>query len=513
MPTISVDIAFDKEYRPDPDSWLDWVLFVILCASSVFLLGSCMLLFYLRRFYDPLRYKNIPKLTYMAVFGCIHMWSTFINNQHLEILEPTQVLHCAFWGYWMQYAVGLCGWFFVLLKRILLYGKAYRPAYRDMPLRQKRALDWSLCLAVILPIWGICIGLTSTGGSSYDPELETCYSGILWKVLVAVWVMLCCVMFFTCNRLIIQSIGKAYLNEYKPFNSIILMGIFTIIVKAPIHFFGMTGHVSGRLIDSSAVIFLHLFCFFKLIGYVMVKALKNDTVYAHDFRSEIVSRYPELTSVKSLFEYPDVEESILGYCATRRSFGVLVGKFQVTVSPANVVFAYKEIVRWKNDGCKDKPLAAGIITEYLNQYGKSYCGLSQSIWQFAKSEFDRLPPYMFDSAKVSLIDLMDSRWGRDYLQNALNDRMTGETPAARTINTHVFAAATGMDRNELGIVDEDISFDKGTKYTSMVDMSKHKYKKENDVEIDPENDLFDRDTLGYRPSLLERSWQRFKRMF
>jgi hypothetical protein len=98
MPSITIDYSLENEYPVDPQGFTDYVVFGLLCASTLVLCVTCYALAVLRSRYEPLKFKNLDKLYWMVLFGMIHSWSVFVNNEHLEIFVPVSVTSCVLWG-------------------------------------------------------------------------------------------------------------------------------------------------------------------------------------------------------------------------------------------------------------------------------------------------------------------------------------------------------------------------------------------------------------------------------
>ena len=428
MPVIGIDVSFVDDYPPDPTSAMDYLIFTVLIGYTVILISACFFLLRLKKTYEPLMFKNVPKIVWMIIFGIIHSWAVFISNEHLNAFNDLRFVDCAFWNFWLQYLIGLGGWFVILVRRILVYGRIFYKEFYTMNNTQKGLFEWTLTGVFIVPIFFICIGVSVFSGSYYDVDDETCFTHLPWKILTLLWILICCVTLLLMNRIIISSMNRnSYFSEYRPINAILVVGSLVIMIKVPIHFFGLVGHIWGRTIDTSAIIFLHIFSFCCLISYTTWKAITRDQVYAENHKSSYRHLYPELESIKPLISDPVVLDDFLKFCSVQGNLRRIVHqKLSRNILAINMCNAYKKMVEWKT---MESPIvnAFTICDQYIHIDGQFYCGLDERFANAIKRSAHLSPDNLFEPALFELLCLLDDNWGKDYIKKKCSEGiMSGE---------------------------------------------------------------------------------------
>jgi hypothetical protein len=362
----------------------------------------------------------------------------------------------------MQYGIGLNGWSIVLIRRMLLYGRLFEPRFRNMTPLKRAALEWSVSFSLSIFVLGVCLGATFSSGVHYVPEMRTCHSNVEWKALILGWVVMVCVTFGILNALVIKKVyQEGVMSEYQPIRSIIFFGLVVIIVKSPVHFLGMTGHAYGRFIDTTSVIVLHLYAFFRITWYSLYMAITRDKNYSDRMRENIVESFPEISSVQELAGSKVIMDAFLEHCRTQPKYSILIGKRQITIEPGNVVEAYRSMLAWKQDYdiFRDKitlvvsqekkeilkTSAKEITDKYLHSGGSAYCGIAPNSCMNVRSSIMRLDEDIFDTPIASLFNEMDRRWGSVFLEKSTTDRVYGATPAAINMNLIAYRKQFGRD--------------------------------------------------------------------
>jgi len=275
---ISITYEFGSNRRSDPTGALDWVIFIWCLFVSIAQTISVIIYYVKRRNYAPLRTKNFQYLYFCYVFGLIMIWSTFVSNSHFdEWNRDFKGKSCVFWTWWMQYLFGFAFWYLFIVQHIIGI------AFKHIDYKKRLLIRFIIFLFTIACPLTICIAITNDGeaASYFDSYLNTCNSILVWKITLIVWIGLCIILIIALTFLLHRNTVSTLSNEYQSLKWIIFVAFVIFIINIPINIFGILQFRWGRCIYTFGIAFLHFYIHFKLIGYRLVKALKNDEEYKH----------------------------------------------------------------------------------------------------------------------------------------------------------------------------------------------------------------------------------------
>lgn len=213
--------------------WPDYVTVVVLCASTVFIVSYGAYCVYRRResimrfsvrsasgarvighvppgaglpsgtlVHAISKYVSVPsKFTLNIFFSVVHMWSTFLVNDHFWAGRgPDWMLgRCCFcWDYGVQYVLGLQPWLTLMLIRLIDYTWICgHPRYAGFQAEGIRMLQIGVVAAGFLPMLLYMLVASVTvendmlwvGDGDPDGDGAQCNTSTQTKIFVLVWVV------------------------------------------------------------------------------------------------------------------------------------------------------------------------------------------------------------------------------------------------------------------------------------------------------------------------------------
>lgn len=304
------------EFKRDPPGEpLDVILLVLICCYTIFSGILIGLMVRKSRVYIPLKTKNIPLLIAMNIFGVIHTWSAFISNEHISNFISLKQWNCVFWGFFVQYCVGLNGWFVALISRIYTYIYAYKYPDASWDTLQKHKVR--LAIGITLPIFLMCVMIWAFGGSKPEQSGIGCTTSILWELPIALWIFICWIAMVYTFIYTSKLIHNPYLREVKEMRQISFAAIVAIAIGAPIVITHAIDTYAGRTIVTFMILLLHLFDSVRLVYSPLFKALKNDQEYARIFKTTLEKREKlvQVTNSDQLRSNELMWNDFLNYCS------------------------------------------------------------------------------------------------------------------------------------------------------------------------------------------------------
>ena len=223
--------------------------------------------------------QNVRLLFLSSIFASVHIVSTLVANDHIELFRPVRHAICPLWNVWLQLVLGVAPWFVILAWRWILLGRAYG-------LLKRRAIAWGSCLGIVLPIFFLAVAITASGGGRYNSTVGTCITLVGWKIGILFWVIVATTILlaiaFTVSRGIsIESARRGYssdpINEHGPIRDIVIVGVAILVAYACINFLGLFSFSIWRSLATSLVPSLHLFSKLRIIGVDLALSIFRDS--------------------------------------------------------------------------------------------------------------------------------------------------------------------------------------------------------------------------------------------
>lgn len=445
MTIIEIEFTFSADYQPDPTNFWDWLLFSILILVTLFLVGSTIVLFRLRKHNVAVRSKHVQTAAILVGAGLVNCWGTFVTNEHLDIFDTMRFVECTLWAFWIQYLLGLDVWFVALTNRILVYGFVFHHRLNIMTPLNRRLFRWILLSILFLPMLLICIVDTAVRGSSYNTTYDTCFTELSFKIAVLLWIIGCCLTLYILNRTISKdSVTYGHFSEYAPYNSIVKVGFCIIVIKTPLNFFGLIGHDYGRLIDTSAIIFFHLYVFLRLMGKTLWMGVTGNEEYLR----EVISPFAAVTinkgaTIQSYMGNAAIVDEFLNFCRSLdESYNVVTDdqKKVRIVWPINAVDAYRKMVAWNrmSDGSRDRDTACTIITDYCDPDSNKYCGVTMNTSKTVARDLIYGRSNLFVAAVQQIIGTLDKKYAQRFF-NQHGDRLGVDATEMKELRQRLIA--------------------------------------------------------------------------
>ncbi len=268
-----VDIDTDIPVEPT----LIWD-YIVLGGALFFTIYGIIIIIILtknRNAYLPLKTKNVPNLVIIIVAGIMHVWGTFLANDHIEAFRYIKHIDCTLWSYVLQYALGLNIWFSAILYRCTSYGLLFGSMKPGNCFANRDKIRILLMVALSLPICTICLLVFILNGSVYSEEMGTCMSKKIWKGAVLLWIVMGLIVLALFTLFVRNRVTDKFYDESKIMKGIAKWSILIITFNAAISFSEFINFSLGRSFFTLNIIFLHFYADSRMMLDLTIKTIRK----------------------------------------------------------------------------------------------------------------------------------------------------------------------------------------------------------------------------------------------
>ncbi len=296
---------------------LDWLSLVIVILSSCILLtyGWCLFIY---RKYAALKAKDIPNLVLMIIASVIHIWSTFIVNEHGEPFKTIHNDNCILWTFVFQFSFGLGLWISCVFYRVAKFGNLFQ--YEASKKRLVKFIGDILACLGLIPILFITMCVWFADGCYFNDKEDTCNTGLVWKIVVATWLGIVYWVFIVTVIVMIRRINNTFFNESKQLTGIIILALVVMCLNTAIVFSDNLDTVIGRNIFTISVCLLDLISTFLLSGKTIIAAMGQDIEYLAKYKSSLIpSVLPsQFTNMEEVFKNDEFYFDFIRFCRDQK---------------------------------------------------------------------------------------------------------------------------------------------------------------------------------------------------
>jgi hypothetical protein len=336
---VKIELESVEDTPIESTTWYDYITLTACLFVSVYIGVLTFIVITYRKVYVPLKAKNISNLTVINLAAILHIWATFVANDHIESLRAAKRWDCALWSYVLQYAIALNIWFIAILYRAASYTVLFtskKPKHRKC-FANRRYIKGILVVTLTLPMLLLCIYIYSNKGSvSYSSEIGTCVSTLALKVVLLMWVVFGLLVLAVFTSVVHCTVDNKFFRESTEMKHICWTSIAVILLSAAINFSGLINFSMGRSLFTLGVVILHCVTSSKLSHHIAMRAVKRDYHLVNNVileldpvnPDELGKRYKVSTNVQyigtadSALIYADDAEcaKFVLYCSLREKF-------------------------------------------------------------------------------------------------------------------------------------------------------------------------------------------------
>lgn len=293
------------------DNIVDYISLSITLFSSVFTIIFAITIHF-KKDYNPVRAKSIKLSILLMIAGLIHVWSSFLSNDHFKISANLPNIYCPLITYWFQYVFGLNSWICLIILRVISNGSLFSDkSFKDISWKK---LKYSIIIFISSIIFILTIIITITKQSFIDETEKTCKSTIISKILISCWILFSCLILILITIPSQKRIKNNYYSDYKAVRDIIIFGIICLSINATITFLNLLSNNYGRLIYDALLNIMHVFTFMRLLGYSIFKSIEQDPKYVQIFQLNLIDNQPSRISTSDLLKNDKILEDFIFYC-------------------------------------------------------------------------------------------------------------------------------------------------------------------------------------------------------
>lgn len=407
-------------------------LFVIISTSVLFVYGGCLLMY---RKYSVLKAKDIPNLILMVIASIIHIWSTFIVNEHSEPFKTLHNKNCILWTYVFQFSLGLGLWISCLFYRIAKFGNLFQ--YEERKKRLIKFLGDILACLGIIPILFITMCVWFSDGCYYDPIKNTCKTTTFWEITTACWLGCIYWILVVCVITIIRRIENNFLNESRQLTSIIILSLIVMCVNCTIVFMGYLDNVWGRNAFTILVCLLDVFAIMSISGKTLLAAIRQDVEFLAKYKSSLIpSLLPEkFKSIEDVLNNEELYFDFIQYCREtaireQKTLDIIEnGKEEYTGEDpldcnkiVNIIACLLAIDQYKTEvlcNKSEQTILYEAILKRLNKNDSYGIGVPHNYITEILRNGNKLTGNVFDNVKKYLLETLGRIFGVRYMEERL----------------------------------------------------------------------------------------------
>jgi hypothetical protein len=293
---VKIELESVEDTPIESSTWYDYITLTACLFVSVYIGVLTFIVISYRKVYVPLKAKNISNLTVINLAAILHIWATFVANDHIESLRAVKKWDCALWSYVLQYAIALNVWFIAILYRAASYTVLFtskKPKNRKCFVN-RRYIKGILVTTLTLPMLLLCIYIyTNRSSVSYSNEIGTCVSTIALKVVLLMWVAFGLLVLAVFTSIVHCTVDNKFFRESTEMKHICWTSIGVILLDAAINFSGLINFSMGRSLFTMGAVILHCVTSSKLSLHIAVRAVKRDYQLVNNVILELDPVNPE----------------------------------------------------------------------------------------------------------------------------------------------------------------------------------------------------------------------------
>ena len=431
----------------DDATALDWVILGCLCLFTGYVLMVSLVIAMNCRGYAPLRAKGVRNFMVINLASLVHVWAVFIANDHIGATKQLKSLHCALWSYIIQYAIGLNLWFVAIIWRCTTYSMLHKVTERRVAwlFAHRHAFRLGTALLLCLPVVTICVLVIELHGSQFSEETGSCASALLFKLLIAGWLLVALCLLILCSYVVNVSVKARFFNEGPQLKRICIFSVLIFVACSLLTFSGAVNTSLGRCLFLALVIAMHTYAISKLMVYILYKSVTADYQLMNDMNDDL-SAAIELDTIDDELVLNDsgLYAEFMVYCRDRARFSDktrIIRELSAdattdrpnSVTPKRVasmmleIISYKRIVSGKEQLHDAVELAGHIVKSYMNTMSDPLPPVS--ICMYVDGEFrsmNEAAPHLtlFEMAESWAIEILS----RDFLDEYIAKLKTENQP-------------------------------------------------------------------------------------
>lgn len=348
--TISVgDVYFfiDENEPPHPTGFLDYIVLAVIVLVSIYFFLNNWYMWKKRATWAPIRGRNPAIVIAMSVASCIHIWSVFIDNDHLSALKGVANSDCSIWGFWFQYMFGLNLWFMFMTMRLLTYGFIFENHMRVTQTNAKQRYRRYVALLYVVPMLMLCTAITITKGTRVSETTQACQASPIWKGIITGWVGVCIVIMAVLASLL-KKVRQRHFNEWATLRSVVFCAILFLALGALLNFLYLTVFMLGRFLFTMFVVIAHTYAYIRITLPPVYACLRRDTSYLEAYNSEIMPiRVTASDTIPDILDDAVRRAHFLQFVRSRGPFEVSdplwPGSNSLLIRPAHLADLYRDI--------------------------------------------------------------------------------------------------------------------------------------------------------------------------
>lgn len=421
--TIDIHIQLDVSSPPEPTGPMDYVTLAFLAVVTLLDIILCFYIYLRGKTYAPLR-SNLNYLLYvMVTCGLVNTWGSFVAAKQLDVLEPIRTASCVLWHFWIEYFIGMNGVFLTLMLRVLLRAYRYHSTIKLYSIQSKKILRNWILLAIIAPLFAVCLYATIANASYYDPSFKTCATIIYVKGLLMFWVFVAGLGIFVAGAVLENGIKGEKLSERTSIKRCIIVAAIVGISCAIINTTGLMRYSIGRSLFTLLLLAVHSFMFYSMIGYKAYKAIINDQDYAISFLSSAAVHDIVFKNLDEIKSSTHVFDDFLQACRNASPRHRLNDDAQAVISPQPFLICYEAIHRWRtyvnthkdpiNNDLSIKTNA--IINTYIAESANPRICYDENIYNEILRRKGQFPEDLFVDLEAHILQELFDTWGPSYI--------------------------------------------------------------------------------------------------
>jgi hypothetical protein len=377
----------------------------------------------------------------------------------------------------MEYFFGLSGVFLAIMLRMLYRAFKFHNKISKLPYPKKFILRNWIALALMGPIFLLCLYVSYNELSVYDEMIGACSTDIISKGLLLIWIIISGFIILISSIIIEKGISSKYISEYKAQKSIIITCSIILLINLFINAYGLLRYAYARMIYTCLVANIPPYVFTRLIGYRLymsfsAKGERYSRVILNDYRVNDIpfNSIEELSQSQlamDIFINWGLKNPYIKDCIDDRTSPPRILKAR------NLASCYFSMMGWKQayiDSIKTreelKLSARIIIRTYLEPESPESICLDNEIFHELDSVFEGLPNNLFDRVLNNLLYDFQYAWGSQYLNKrnrtvyhfeSVDDDATNSTFNSKLLPTgNIFKASENQGpKNPLLIEEND----------------------------------------------------------
>lgn len=324
-----IDIHLSPSRPPDPTTWSDYLVVVLLTLVLFGYLYFTRVIRLLTSQWPNLKWINVPMLIAMSVFSMVHLIAVFLTESYFPSLTDwIDEQSCILVPFWMEYVIGLGGFSAVLVLRLVSMCMVLFRSCPSDSMYVRMVIRTGVILLTHGPLVVICIVVSAMDAVEHVEEPHPhCATPIAFRIAIVAWLLYIIVVLVGLTVAVKNAIVAKM--EVEVMSDVVKVFVCMLLIGCVLHFLYLLSYWWGRFMFMIMVILLHTYAYYRYVLPVWAEYMMQGTEEARKASAarmaqmrgpvEFVLQTSLQVTPRSLLTIQELRKSFMDYVISREN--------------------------------------------------------------------------------------------------------------------------------------------------------------------------------------------------